>query len=186
MIKFILHGGDSSSFCDENKKFFKTVFCNIKKEKILYIPFAQDMEKWKTSFLEEKIGLYIKNRKYNITVASVKKIDLIIQIISSKVIFIPGGDFLKLMPRIYFLKHLRFLFRNKIIVGVSAGTNIFSRYSYSQDYDDILEGLGFLNIKTICHFDEENDIEKVKRLDKRGHKYEIIRLKEKEFMIMEI
>ena len=46
---------------------------------------------------------------------------------------------------------------NKIIIGVSAGTNFLSKLYFSNDREKVEVGLGVLPIKTICHFSAEKN-----------------------------
>ena len=51
---------------------------------------------------------------------------------------------------------------NKTILGTSSGTNILSKYYFSNDRNELGKGLGFVNLKTICHYSDE----KLNRLKK--------------------
>ena len=182
MLKFILHWWNSSEKSEGNKEFFNEVFGDIWNERVLYIPFAQYKEKWNISVFYEKNKEHIGDRKFNLILASRCKLKLIYQIIISDIIYIPGWNYKSLHSKLSFLKYLRFIFNDKIIIWISAWTNLFSRYSYSQDYDTVFEWLWFLNIKTICHYDEEKYCNAVSRLDEYWEKFDIVKLKEMEFV----
>ncbi|MFA5133683.1 MAG: Type 1 glutamine amidotransferase-like domain-containing protein [Patescibacteria group bacterium] len=157
MTKLILHGGGDPA---ESK--LKIMIREIEKDipkdksiKILIAPFARAKEEWKGVFdrySKRYVGI---SAKKIFILASPHSRELKNQVKISDVIFFPGGSE-RLLKK--YIKYIDFsLFKNKTIVGVSAGANIFSSSYYSNDRGAVEKGFYKLPIKTICHF---NDLKK--------------------------
>jgi peptidase E len=185
MIKLILHGGGNLIGSS-----LKAIISEIKKDlpkdrstKILIIPFARAEEEWKDVF-DKYCGRYagISVKKiFESASPDLKK--LRDQINVSDIIFFPGGSEILLKK---YLKNIKFsLFKNKTIIGVSAGANIFSNIYYSNDRRAIESGLYKLPIQTICHFDASKN-DKLNKLILAGKKLKKITLaiSEGEFFVL--
>ena len=164
MIKFILHGGkiDISEKLDE--EFFGEIFKNIVgKEKIIVLItcFARNKDEWQSVFTKNKLRF----SKF-ISKAGIESVEFVLadsdqnkfltQVDNSDVVYFCGGSELEIRKIISEQDLLIDIFRNKVIVGTSAGANIFSAEYYSNDRNRIEPGFGFIPIKTICHFSLEN------------------------------
>jgi len=173
MIKFVLHGGNMKECLVENKIFFNEITSGFdKKVKILLVPFALEKKYWQDSYIKytERFKTYIVNLSFEMILASENEDDFLSQIKSSDIIFFCGGNENLIKEHITNVNRLYDCFSDKVIVGTSAGANIFSTCYYSNDRNLIESGFGFLNIKTICHFSKE----------KNNDKFEILRKSNKE------
>jgi peptidase E len=184
MTKFILQGGGRIS-----KVKLQKILAEIRQEitdrrvKILIIPFARKRSEWKKVYLKyckRYSKLFIGNE---VILASPETTLLRSQINSSDIIFVCGGNELLLKRYLKSIKPK--LFNNKVIVGVSAGANVFSSYYYSNDRNRIEKGLGILPIKTMCHYNLSKK-EKFKKLISHKNKLRNISLaiKEKDYIIL--
>jgi peptidase E len=178
MTKFILQGGVRVSRAKLQK-----ILTEIGQEitdrriKILIIPFARKRSEWKKVYLKYRkrySKLFVGNE---VILASPEIALLRSQINSSDIIFVCGGSELLLKRYLKSIKPK--LLDNKVIVGISAGVNIFSSYYYSNDRDRIEKGLGILPIKTMCHYNLSKK-EKFKKLISHKNKLRNISLAIKE------
>ena len=150
---------------------------------VLVVPFARAENDWKKVFkkyLKKYDGLKIKKK---FILASPNNKIFKKQIRKSNLIFLCGGSEL---PLLGYLKDLKLEdLNNKVVVGISAGTNIFSKYYYSNDRNTIGRGLGLLPIKTLCHYNNQR-YSRFKKLIKHGNKYITYIIKEGDYIKVEI
>lgn len=162
MIKFLFCGGKISE--SPRSEVNKLISQMVENSNFLYIPFALTSDYWQIAYNSDKRFWYrIAGEKMNYFQLGVKGInEFRKQVIDSDVIYFKGGDERLLMSFLVSFKDLKTMFEGKLIIGSSAGVNVFSKYFYSNDRKLIEEGLGLLNIKTICHFDESKNTSFVK------------------------
>ena len=100
------------------------------------IPFAKNNEEFTeikfTDYLHDYLDFSVK-----VIIAEENPEQLKQQIIETHYIYIVGGDYNSLFEKIHFLKNEKNIFQNKIIAGSSAGVNILSNFSFSNDYQKI-------------------------------------------------
>lgn len=156
MTKFLLCGG-GDFVPDKKNVFIAEIKSSLSAHSIsasaLIIPFARYESDWQTVY-DKYVQKYsdIEQIKTFIQASPVSDV-FVEQIAVADIIFVAGGSEITLLP---FLKETsKDLFDGKVVVGTSAGANIFSKYYYSNDRDEVAEGLGFLNVKTICHYTQE-------------------------------
>jgi peptidase E len=183
MINIILHGGG-----DIHGGSLRKLLNEIKKldsnhrnnPNVLIIPFARMKSEWEKVFEKYKKRYSSLSTKDSFVLAISNQSVLNKQIENSQIIFICGGS--EVLLRRY-LKSVSFSsFENKVVVGVSAGANIFSRYYYSNDRNKIESGIFKLPVKTLCHFTDQQ-YEHVQKLHiyKSKESLPLIALKESEF-----
>lgn len=185
MTKIILCGG--GDIVNVKKKlFFDEILNGISKKSVtsvLVVPFARyknDWEKVFEKYSKKYSGLQIKKK---FTLASFDSKFFKKQLRKSDLVFLCGGSEIPLMKYLANLK-LEDL-NNKVIVGISAGTNVFSKYYYSNDRNTVDRGLGLLPIKTICHYNNQR-YNRLKKLVKYGNKYITYAIKEGDYIKIEI
>ena len=89
------------------------------------------------------------------------------------------------------VSNLKQLLEDKIVIGSSAGSLVFSRYYYDQDYDQVFNGLNFLNIKMITHYKSKGEYastsgdDKLKMLEEYEEKLPVYAIRETEFVIID-
>jgi len=184
MTKFILHGGDTSDINVDNDNFFKEFGKELKDNgKILLNYFARDEHEWDRLAKEDQDRISRLNKNKEIRFEIAKEDIFEKQIRLADVIYFRGGDTYKLLEILKKIKKLESLFEGKIIIGSSAGACVLGKYFYDNDYDKFDEGLGFVNFKIFCHYDE-SCLELVKKLDDYKEKTEMLLLPSYEHKII--
>lgn len=187
MTRYILLGGSAKRFVNSSNR-FRQAFSNIKDQpiKILIISFAKYDEAWPKDFKKFQRRLsFLKNPKTKFFQAPLDKKELTKLFKTCKLIIFTGGSeltFLKNMSKIKFDLTEKHLF-NKTVLGTSAGTNILSKYYFSNDRNELGRGLGFVNLKTICHYsDEKFNLLKKLYLYKMDECIPVVAIREGEFI----
>jgi peptidase E len=157
MTKYIIHGGKTSSNSAINQKYFLETI-NIPKNEInlLIILFARESKVWMEKFEQYKQIFSNLNtgKKINFVMADPDNQKLAEQINQADVIFILGGETIRLINTIKNTNNLKELFQNKTVAGSSAGANFLSKYYYTINGKEVRPGLGILEIKTFPHYDQ--------------------------------
>lgn len=190
--RIFLHGGNTSRVGDGNGRFFKKVLDSANKDtvKIVCVYFARPEHRWEDSYEEDQYALrrisQELGKELETTLASYDIDDFIEKINESDVIFINGGmkGHLKETLLSIGVERFRELLNGKILVGISAGANILSKYYYSVVAQDIREGIGLLNIKLLTHYSDES-VEQLQRLAAYGEKLQIVTIPEEQFVVIE-
>lgn len=151
--KFILHGGYAGRPNPQNDAFFKEILKNAPSNtKILLIYFAKEENEY-PRIKNEDVSQFEKNKgDKNISFEIASEDSLLRQIDSADVIYLHGGQTLKLLAILKKYPDLRKRIKGKIIVGESAGAYVLSSCYYSKTEGGIFKGLGFVSTKTICHY----------------------------------
>jgi len=155
--KFILSGGYAGKPNKENDKFFREIL-NIKKNKlnILLVYFAKNIEDYERVTNEDKYQFNRNKNGKHLTFEVATENDFENQVKKSDIIYLHGGKTLKLFEVLKKQKNLSELLNCKIIAGESAGAYVLSSCFYSKSEKGIFKGLGFVPVKTICHYIGEN------------------------------
>jgi len=164
MIKFVLHGGNTSENNRDNNSFFREMTVSSKKKlKILLNYFSRDGSEH-TKLYKQDVARFKK-------LSLVKNLDFMMaepdklsqQLKLADVMYMRGGWTEWLTKELSLTKNFEKLLSNKVIGGSSAGVYCLSKYYYGNDVGKIGEGLGILPIKAYCHY-EKNDTDIVKKL----------------------
>lgn len=192
-MHFFLHGGMAKVDSDKNKRFFQNI-CRDG-DKILICTFAtEDRATWEERFLnyQKQFAQYNPEKQLSFELAS-ENIDTFEQQIDRcSVIYFGWGYEDKIFAIIKNIPNLRALLQNKVIVWSSAGTNIWTKYFFTQDFEEVREWLWWLPIKTICHrwwvysSDPTIDEKRLAILDAYGEKLPIYKIAEQEYIEMKI
>ena len=181
--KFILHGGYAGRPNKENDKFFRQILSTEKKNlKILLVYFAKTSADYERVKKEDHFQ-FNKNKggkELSFEVAAADKFDK--QVKRADIVYLHGGNTLKLLKALKKYPDLPELFQDKLIVGESAGAYVLSACFYSKSEGDCFEGLGFVPVKTICHYIGKNS----EMLDQCPLSLEKLLLKDYEFRIFDI
>ena len=187
MTKYILHGGYTRIKNESNKMFFKEILLSFNKSvKILFIFFARPEKDWET--LEKREKNHLKTARpdlqLDLIIASNDIISLEKQILESDVIYIIGGENKPLINKLKNIKNLKDLFKDKVVVGSSAGAYCLSTYYYSHEAKGIFDGLGILPIKTLAHYSPllEKKLEELKVYKEKLDTYAI---EETKYIVLE-
>ena len=187
MTKFILHGGYTSTPSIHNTNFFKEMVKGLSEPvKILNVYFAAQKEKWQELFEDDKKKFTEFNPgiQMEFIMASDDMDTLIGQIKSTDVVYIRGGRELLVYEIFKKIENLKELFDGKVVGGSSAGAYVLSKYFYSNNRDEIMEGTGVLPVKCFAHYSDEK-ADNLQMLKEYGEELEIYTIPDTEFVVIE-
>ncbi len=186
--KFILHGGSADRKSNDNKKFFRAIINSVDSNvvKILCIYFARPEQRWEESFSEDTLAfLSVKeDKKIDLKMAKLETEELIKDIKNADVIFISGGMKGCLKEKLLEVVDFREIIEGKVVVGISAGTNILCKYYYSNVTKKIREGIDILSVKIFCHY-EESMLDELRKLEEYNEDLPAYNVPEEKFIILE-
>jgi peptidase E len=106
---------------------------------------------------KEDVSQFEKNKGDKILAFEIASKDLFVrQLKQSDIIYLHGGKTLKLLAELKKVPNLRQLLGGKVVAGESAGAYVLSSCFYSKSEKGVFEGLGFVPVKTICHYIGKN------------------------------
>jgi hypothetical protein len=164
MIRFVLHGGDTSEKNCDNNSFFKEMTLGKKgKVQVLLNYFARPdweiIELSKQDIKRFKLESVNKNLEFDVA----KNNEFSKQLEWADVMYMRGGVTSLLTKKLSRTPNLENLFDGKTIGGSSAGVYALVKYYFCNDEKKIGKGLGILNIKAYCHYGQK-DREVVEKL----------------------
>ena len=186
-------GGSPQSASDEGVAFCEEIVAGFSEPvKILDCLFARSPEKWERAFSEDKefFTRCLPNTNFEMQLADSNQFSE--QIRLNDVLYIRGGTTLTLLNALKKIDRWQTLLEGKTIVGLSAGTNVLSRYYYGLDSLKIEEGLGLVPVKVIAHWRSNYNAPNVDwdktYLDLESHKenLRLIALAEGEFTVIAV
>lgn len=193
MTKYILQGGGMKEF--SFKKYinlWKLLNLIPRKSKVLMVFFARPKEDWEILCNETKNFRFVFGRwDIDYVLASDDTAEFIKQIKECDVIYFRGGNTPMLQKKLEEVSDFRQLLEDKIVIGSSAGSLVFTKYYYDQDYDQIFEGLNFLNVKMITHYKSKGEYagtsgdDKLKMLKDFKEELPVYAIRETEFVIID-
>ena len=186
MTTYILHGGYYKRDTQDNKKFFKAITDRLSDQsRILFVAYAREKREWqiKRDEIADQIDGISPDKKLTIVLASEKTDDFIEQIKTSEAIFLAGGKPEPLHNYLHKVPDLEKLWKDKLIVGSSAGVWVLSKYYCLWKSDDICEGLGILPIKSLVHWTEDQS-DKLRKLEAYAEKLDLLKIPEEKFLVV--
>lgn len=190
--KFIIHGGYTRYANDLNHSFLHEVVKDMPGNgTLLIVLFATDDEKVDEYFrnFTDKFADNADGKKLNYTKAT--KEDFLNQVTAADAIYIQGGDTEKLKQVLQEYPEFAERIKGKTVAGSSAGAYVLSRYYYTNSQNKVLEGLGVLPIRTVCHYQSEihsvsDNIDPVSCLNEFDNDMELVLLKDFEWKMFTI
>ncbi len=159
MTKYILHGGYTRESNSDNDTFFREMTQGLTGKVSVLLNYFATVEESRNEqyFKEEKERLLqnSENKDLEFEIARVGKLKE--QLEKAGVMYMRGGSSHKLLEGLSKTSELEKLFEGKVIAGSSAGACALSKYYVSNDSGKIGEGLGILNIKCYCHYEEGDE-----------------------------
>ncbi len=153
MTKYILNSGGLRNNPEKAIKFNREIVKNLgKNPRVLSCYFAIARERW-----EGKYSQFCETFLQSMEEGVVPKIELafpdkfIEQVKNSDAIIIHGGDDVLVL---HYLSNynLSLIWQDKVVAGISAGSNALVKYFWTCDWRQVKEGLGILPIKFIPHY----------------------------------
>lgn len=184
MIKFVLHGGNTSEVNKDNNSFFREMTVNQKKSlKVLLCYFACEEEDIDKKFKQDigKFKKYSIKKKLEFDVAEVKTFGE--QIKKSDAIYLRGGNTSWLVNKLMRTKDLEKLLEGKVVGGSSAGVYCLAKYYFGNDSKKLGKGIGVLNIKAFCHY-RNNDTIIIEKLTSYKEKLPLLILPNYKWVVM--
>ncbi|MCX6780629.1 MAG: Type 1 glutamine amidotransferase-like domain-containing protein [Candidatus Magasanikbacteria bacterium] len=185
MTTFILHGGAVTDTSGINTKFFQEIAARIPDGgRMLCCYFANP---GKIVSAHEYIVAQVSTCTDKHIIFEIADTDLaafIQQMSRSDVIYFHGGTTALLLDALRSIENLAHYFKNKIVIGSSAGAYMLSRYYYSDRSHALGTGLNILPIKVLAHYTPEHDSE-LETLKAQGEQLETYALAEGEFVVIE-
>lgn len=165
MIRFILHGGATSKNLTGNYEFFKSINDAVdgSRLRVLLCYWAREKEEWKKlKRRDEQLFLAKANKEIEFDVLK-SGLELREKLKLCDVLYISGGKAELIEPYYLFFNEIKNDLEGKIIVGSSMGAMcLVESYVLSfvnQDQGKVRQGMGWLPIQLLCHW----DIEKLKK-----------------------
>jgi peptidase E len=153
MTKYILNSGSVSRYPEKYKAYIQEIIKGLgNNPKILLCFFAQKREDWEQAFIakvENLKELMPDGVKAEFSLAMPE--NFVQQVKNNDAIIIHGGDdhLVKYWLEQYDLKEL---YKDKVVAGSSAGTNVLVKYFWTCDWRQNMQGLGLVPIKFLPHY----------------------------------
>ena len=149
-----LHGGALLTSTESNREVFESVRAEgMRCEKVLVVPFAAAKSDWalKQKAVAALVDEFWKSERCDVELASIEREVLSKQLGSADIAIIPGGSEVRLQDALaqIGLAELRL---PPLVIGASAGANFLCNAYYSNDREQVEEGIGAIPCNLICHF----------------------------------
>jgi peptidase E len=156
MTKFVLHGGfdkDKEYIRDE---FFRNALEDTPDKVKIFLVFFAELKEYLELRIEQCKGQFEKNKgSKNLEFKIASEENFLEGCAWADVIFLSGGRTVNLIESLKKFPNLRQIFKDKIIVGDSAGVNALGRFFYSRKTKETNKGLGILPFKIIVHYADD-------------------------------
>jgi hypothetical protein len=194
MTTYILAGGNDRGYDAYGKSLAKEVLARVSQPRILSCFFAQPEDIWQDKYDGWK-QWFMTNFGGTITYSLARTETFIEQVKHSDVVYIHGGENKLLMDTLNSYAQIETHFKDKIVIGSSAGANYLSKVYYSPSANKVDFGSGILDCLSVVHFgatfdgevsltkDEWNDV--VTRVKNFGASEKVTLLPEGEFVVFE-
>ena len=191
-MKLFLHGWVTSPRTEKNKKFFQEVV-KAGGNKILIFPFAQNDKKYDLQFDVDSQKFIDHNPDADIEcVMASDDIDILIeQIKEYDSLYFCGGTTKYHVDVINQVLNYMDLFIDKVISWSSAGSLMWSKYYYDQDFEVVYKWLWLIDSKMICHwwsdrYPSKDDKIRLEELKNYEEDLPIYKIREQEYEVFEI
>ena len=153
MTRYVLVGGYPYKAKDGGKKMCEEAVSGLKEPvKILICLFARKKEEWQ-KLLGDNADFFKRNlpdKKLEFTLAD--ESIFLEQIEENDLIYFSGGDTVDLENVLDRINGWQEKLSDKSVMGSSAGTDIFSKYSYDIEFFKLADNYGLVPVKTIVHY----------------------------------
>lgn len=152
MIKFLLHWWRTTPKTEKNKIFFQKAV-ELWGSNILIFPFSQKNKDYLKQFEEDKQKFIDNNpnKDLTFTMASINTDILTQQIKEHQSLYFCGGLVDNHIEILHQIKDLKTILDNKVIIGNSAGSQIWVNTFFCGDSKNIKKWINLLPIKLMVH-----------------------------------
>ncbi|KKQ79035.1 MAG: hypothetical protein UT02_C0049G0005 [Parcubacteria group bacterium GW2011_GWC2_38_7] len=187
MSKFILHGGATRIDSASNSNFFQEIAKDLPLNAIIlgvYFACLEDTWDERFNFFKERLIKESGRKDLQFILAKKDLSEFVDQTKKTDVIYLHGGETPLLKEALSKVDNFAELLRDKVVAGSSAGVYVLSKYYYSNDYNDIFEGLNILPIKSFCHYNDSKK-DKLELLKKYKEDLPVYAIPEEKFFVIE-
>ena len=187
MTKYILHGGASKKDTDDNKKFFRAITTNLPNSAtILVVCYMMEGKNWDEVLEADKktFSRIAPNKNLNLVLADKQTSAFLNQIKNADAIYMHGGNTHILKEYLDKIPDLENIWKDKVVVGTSAGALVLAKYWYENDDNTYNIGLGIMPFKLFCHYSDEKS-DKLEKLKRFGENIEVRTIAEEKFFTIE-
>jgi len=163
--KYIVSGGSANEPNELNDHFFREILKDTPSNpKVLLVMFAktEDKVEARVASVKKQFEKNKGNKQPTFTLANHGEFESQLQ--ETDIVYLHGGTTLLLIDAISKHPNFKELIKGKVVAGESAGAYLLSTKFYSKTIGKVMDGLGLLTIKTICHYEDRNQ-EKLKDKD---------------------
>ncbi len=187
MTTFYLHWWCTGIETPENASFYHELWRLSESNGVLVLPYSRIEDDWspENTLLNKLHSFYPDFNISNIQMWSKNKFRLVLQILKAKVIFIPWWDYCSLFDQIWYLKFAKNIFKEKYLFAVSAWASVLCEYSYSDDYAKVFPWLGIIENACKCHYNSIKDKNKIQKLEEYSKNDNVLKIKEKEYILIQ-
>lgn len=185
---FVLQGGETSREHPSNDKFFQHFTDLVNKDEITIIMcyWSRNRSRWQAAYDRDCAKVLKQTSKKVNFILTENPANLKKGLDSADVLYVSGGDaepIEKLLPELTWLKEE---IKGKVYLGSSMGAFIAGEkyvLSYdAQDTKNVHQGLGFLPVNSLIHWDMENKKEEKVKMLQQVSDLPILTLDECEFV----
>ncbi len=134
MIKYILHGGYTSTINELNRTFYEEIACDVPDQStILLCYFASKDEDNSGRFTEDSQRISQQSHGKHFTFLLANETDFIEQLKQSNALYLRGGSTPKLLGALNKYESFREMLEDKTVAGSSAGAYVIGKYSAFHD-----------------------------------------------------
>jgi len=153
MIKtvYILAGGNDRKVEDFGKRLSEEVAKYVTNPRILSCFFSAPPEMWEQK-AQDWEGWFLEHFTQPFTYDYAKYETLLEQIDAADVVYFHGGNTRLLFEHLPDTQELKKHFKNKVIIGSSAGANMLSTYYWSSTRGGLCEGRAVLDMNVMVHY----------------------------------
>ena len=156
--KFVLHGGFNKEKGYIKDEFFREALKDTGPDVKIFLVFFAEMQEHLVLRIKQCKEQFNNNKcAKNLEFQMATKENFSEGCAWADIIFLSGGRTVTLWEALKEFPNLKQLFKNKTVVGDSAGVNVLGRLSYSRKTKEINQGIGILPYKILVHYSGEMD-----------------------------
>jgi peptidase E len=157
MIKYILHGGCTSTDNELNRTFYEEIARDVPDQgTVLLCYFASKDEDNSGRFNEDSERIKEQSQDKNLKFIQANEEDFIDQLRQSDALYMRGGSTPKLLGILNKYDNLKDKLEGKTVAGSSAGAYVIGKFSAFHDDESggkVRKGLGLLPFRVVCHYE---------------------------------
>lgn len=186
----VLHGGATKLQTPSNNKFFSLFTSLVDKEviNIAMVYWARSRKTWNDVFNRDQVRILEQKSRDKIVnfIITETPEELMQKMSTIDMVYVAGGEAYNIEPLYPRLKELKARLAGKIYLGSSMGAFMASaNYVLSSDEKDtnsVHQGLGLVDVNTLCHWNVEPNQEKKQKILENYSNLPLVKLNETEFI----